>query len=96
MELVIQAFPPFGHDGIEGPLIKQYLFQKNYAKFFPQRQVMDSKRNVLFCLNRKHCFSMAKREGDVFYFAVSHPLSIFQGFCIALSEFHEIKVSDGL
>jgi hypothetical protein len=68
----------------------------NYHRFFPTRQVKGSKRDVLLCVQKKHCFSMAKRESDVFYFAVSFPLSIFQGFCIALSDFHEIRQSDGL
>ena len=36
-------------------------------------------------------FSLAKQYKDEFFFAVSYPLSIFQGFCIAASLFQKLK-----
>ena len=42
-------------------------------------------------VKKSHCFSLAKQYEDEFHFTVSYPLSIFQGFCIAISLFQKVK-----
>ena len=63
----------------------------SFSKLFPDVKFIESKKNVLFMVKKSHCFSLAKQYEDEFHFTVSYPLSIFQGFCIAISLFQKVK-----
>ncbi|OHT11959.1 hypothetical protein TRFO_18330 [Tritrichomonas foetus] len=64
---------------------------KFFHRLFPSVSYVESKKNVLFMVKKNHCFSLVKQFEDEYYFTVSYPLSIFQGFCIAASLFHKVK-----
>lgn len=55
----------------------------HFPKFYPEVKFIESKNNVLFVVKNQHCFSFAQLYDEEYFFAVSYPLSIFQGFCIA-------------
>lgn len=70
--------------------IKQVDF-KLFPKYISSIKAKSSSKNVLFLQNQRHVFSFGKIDDDEYYLTVSNPLSIFQGFCIALSLFKKIQ-----
>jgi len=52
---------------------------------FPEHNGIPSDKNLIIDYEEDFCFMFEKLEQDEFYFSVKWPLSIFEGFCLALS-----------
>lgn len=89
-EIEVTILPHVDSDEEDDYSIKQMSFSF-FSKLYPDVNFQPSKKNVLFLVKKNHCFSLAKQYKDEFFFAVSYPLSIFQGFCIAASLFQKPK-----
>lgn len=72
-----------------GEIFQSPCFLESYRDFFPDiaPQVHKSQKNLLLTMNGKHAFSVAKIYNNEYRMSVSYPLSILDGFLIALSTF---------
>lgn len=57
---------------------------KTYSLMFPVDCEM-SKKNLILEYKSEFCLVFGKMDEEEFVFIVRHPLSIFQGFCVAIS-----------
>lgn len=89
-EVEVTILPHADTDADDDYTIKQAPFSL-FPELYPDINYKDSKKNLLLLVKKDHCFSLAKEYKDEFFFAVSYPLSIFQGFCIAASLFQKLK-----
>lgn len=63
-----------------------------FFQLFPNfLNIENSNRNILLTFNNICCFTFAQINKDEYFFYVSKPLSLFQGFCIAISIIRKIK-----
>ena len=84
IQVEVMTLPNAEDDGDDSIVQRDFA---NFVKLFPGVRMVESKKNILLCVKRSHCFSMAKVDEDEWHVAISFPLSIFQGFAIALSLF---------
>lgn len=80
--------------GINEILIQADDFNESYRSYFPDLcdKIESSSKNFLITSEKGNlCFSLAKMYKDEFHLAISSPLSILDGFLIALSTFHILK-----
>lgn len=80
--------------GPEERLVQSDTFNETFKTLFPdlsEKMQKSSKNFFIFSEKGRHCFSLAKIYKDEFHLAISNPLSIFDGFLIALSTFHILK-----
>ena len=56
-----------------------------YVLRFPKFAGISSEKNIILDYKGQYCFVFEKMEKDEFYIAVRYPLSITQGFAIALT-----------
>lgn len=80
--------------GPQNKFIQADDFDATFRACFPEmyEKIEKSSKNfVIQTENGKLCFSFAKIFKDEFHLAISNPLSIFDGFLVALSTFHILK-----
>jgi hypothetical protein len=84
---------PIDEAGERPPLV-QMDFRQNFANKFPsieQTAAISEKNFFLGDAEGSHRFSLARVEDDEYHFAVSGEISVFQGFCIAMTAFHGVR-----
>lgn len=80
--------------GTQEPIIQADDFDSTFKAFFPDMygKIDKSSKNFIVQTGEGNlCFSFAKMFKDEFHLAISNPLSILDGFIIALSTFHILK-----
>jgi len=70
------------------------LDQKEFSsirKIYPDIKIEPSEKNFYLEYEGKHCFSLSKQFDDEYHISIAHPLSLFTGFCLALSTFQKVS-----
>jgi hypothetical protein len=72
-----------------GISLEQYDFREKIVEKFPDvaLKAIKSTKNFILGWNQEHRISFAKMAKDEFHLAVTGPMCVFDGFCLALSTF---------
>lgn len=68
---------------LEGEIVQEELSKAD--EMFPDFEFVESEKNFIFTLNGNHLFSFLKVNKDEARFSISSPLSIYDGFKIAIA-----------